>query len=158
MARITRVQRQANKEKYDIGVYELFLDVGWEQLTYERVSKHLNIKKSTLQSYYPSRHDFYAVWRDRQLPRFRSLLKFDSREAFLTSWEKVLEDEILSSLVGYAISHAVLDDDTQPKFPFDGTEQLVEFLSRGMSEKESRETVQIAIGMTVLKLSQTNKQ
>lgn len=153
MARITQAQRQANKEKYDEEVYQLFLDIGWENLTYERVANHLKVKKSTLQSYYPSRHDIYSVWRDRHIPKFRQLLKFDSQKSFLASWEQVLDDEILGSIIGYAISNVILKDDAQAKFPFNGIQALKSQLSPVMNEQECRETIQAAIGIAVLKLA-----
>ncbi len=156
MARITQAQRHANKERYDAEVYELFLDIGWEKLTYERVSKHLNVKKSTLQSYYPSKHDFFEIWRGKHVDKYYEVFDFSSKQAFLASWRVMLDDDFLAKLLKYSIessiqSSSVIQNSFNPII-----QQLADQLSKVMTKEEAIETMQIAIGIAVLHFSVNN--
>jgi AcrR family transcriptional regulator len=155
MARITKAQREANKESYDAAIYQLFLDVGWEQLTYERVAKHLNVKKSTLQSYYPSKHDFFLIWEGKHMPMFYEKADFRSREAFLTSWQAILDDKFLSVLIRYAIASSVTPVTEKSRlFKSSVMAPIIKELEKNLPDEDAFELLTIMLGMAVIVFAQ----
>lgn len=151
MARITQAQRKANKEQYDADIYQLFLDIGWDKLTYERVSKHLGVKKSTLQSYYPSKHDFFLIWEGKHLPLFYERADFSSKAALLSSWQSMLEDEFLSVLIRYAVSSSVAPiTEKTPLFRESVLTPIAKELKVNLPEEDAHEIVCTMLGMAVV--------
>ncbi|MCG9690297.1 hypothetical protein L1D55_00535 [Vibrio sp. Isolate22] len=91
MARITKAQREKNFQSYNALILEIFLNEGWEHVTYDRLSKETGLRKSTLQGYYPSNANFDVAIKGKVFPILIQRLDFSNKETLLASWQRSLQ-------------------------------------------------------------------
>ena len=92
MAYISPEERQRKKDTYDAYIYEVFITDGWDCVTYDRISKHFGITKSSVQRYYPHRADFGKALSGRVFPLMVKHLDFTSKKTLLIHGAKALRD------------------------------------------------------------------
>ncbi|WP_246856152.1 hypothetical protein [Vibrio crassostreae] len=91
MARITKVQWEENLASYNALILDVFLKEGWENVTYDRLSKETGLRKSTLQGYYPCNNDFEIALKGKIVPIFLRHLDFSSKRTLIVSWRKAMQ-------------------------------------------------------------------
>jgi hypothetical protein len=90
MARISKAQWEENFAAYNSIILKIFLNEGWENVTYDRLSKETGLRKSTLQGYYPSNNDFEIAIKDKVIPIILKHLDFSSKDQLVASWKTAL--------------------------------------------------------------------
>ncbi|USE34352.1 TetR/AcrR family transcriptional regulator [Endozoicomonas sp. SCSIO W0465] len=68
MAKISSEERARRQQSYDAVILNIFMTESWEAITYDRLSRELDISKSTLQRYYPSRMHFVSALEGNVMP------------------------------------------------------------------------------------------
>ncbi len=106
MARITKEKWQENFATYNAIILKIFLNEGWEHVTYDRLSKETGLRKSTLQGYYPSNQDFAVAMDGKVLPIIMDHLSFESKEALIQSWTESLESKEFRMIMKMLMMHA----------------------------------------------------
>lgn len=156
MARISRAQYEANKQKLDDHIWELFKTEGWEAVTYSRLAKFMCTRKSTIQGYYPSSAHFLEGIEGRGFPEMLPLLDMSSPEAFLDSFaqgiklplfKNVFELFVLDGVQGISGSHAKkisTNMKTMGKHYF------------GMDEQEAEHMYKMIIGTALSSIIESN--
>ncbi|WP_087022660.1 hypothetical protein [Thaumasiovibrio subtropicus] len=91
MARITKAERDKNKNTFDAIILNIFLSEGWDAVTLTRLSQETGFKKSTLQGYYPTRNDMGDALTFKMLPCVYAELDFSTPTTFLESWNSSLK-------------------------------------------------------------------
>lgn len=91
MARISREQYIANKQKLDNHIWEVFKTEGWEAVSYARLAKFMCTRKSTIQGYYPSSLHFLEGIEGRAFPEMLPLMDMSTPESFLTTWSEAVK-------------------------------------------------------------------
>ncbi len=149
MARITASEKAANKLRLDKLITTVFLDEGWEAVTYDRISKEADIRKSTLQGYYPSRADFGEALRGKVLPVFMEYLDFTSREAFIHSWTEALKFKKFRLILNMMIITATQNHSSEM-----AVKGLANFIQHVLKQigQEAYQDIELLIGRTVIRL------
>ncbi len=92
MARISREQHEQNFVSYNQLILQIFLNEGWEHITYDRLSKETGLRKSTLQGYYPTSQHFELAIKGKVFPIMMHHLDFSSKDTLLDSWKRAMQD------------------------------------------------------------------
>ena len=92
MARISREQREQNLANYNEIILQIFLNEGWEYITYDRLSRDTGLRKSTLQGYYPTNQHFEVAIRGKIFPIIIHHLDFTDRNALFSSWKEAMKN------------------------------------------------------------------
>lgn len=88
MGRLTTEEKSSRMGTYNVLVWEMFLNDGWDGVTYKNIADKIGIAQSSLQSYYKTSKDFGDALRGKVLPYFMSKNKLDGTlEEFEESWE-----------------------------------------------------------------------
>ncbi|MEZ9246156.1 TetR/AcrR family transcriptional regulator [Vibrio lentus] len=148
MAYISPEERQRKKDTYDAYIYEVFITDGWDCVTYDRISKHFGITKSSVQRYYPHRADFGKALSGRVFPLMVKHLDFTSKQDFIDSWRKGMEDRLFCMVAKMLVENAMTthtNDDAKG-----GMNRLMMFMQGTMSNEEALDAVERILGITVL--------
>ncbi len=106
MARISRVEKEKNKQRLDGIILDIFLQDGYSSILYERISILSGMKISTIQGYYPSRECFLEALQGKVMPVFIDYLQLDGdRDAFIASWETALQESIFCNIMKMLFVH-----------------------------------------------------
>lgn len=88
MGRLTAVEKASRMDAYNIIVWKMFLNDGWDGVTYKNVADKVGIAQSSLQSYYKTSKDFGIALEGKVFPYFMSKNKLDGTlTQFEDSWE-----------------------------------------------------------------------
>ncbi|WP_019616526.1 hypothetical protein [Psychromonas ossibalaenae] len=110
MARISRVEKEKNKQRLDGIILDIFLQDGYSGILYERISILSAMKISTIQGYYPSRECFLEALQGRVMPIFIDYLQLDAgREEFIRSWESALQEIVFCNIMKMLFVHIAED-------------------------------------------------
>ncbi|MEX0334254.1 TetR/AcrR family transcriptional regulator [Vibrio tubiashii] len=153
MAYISSEQREANKQKYDEVVYQIFITEGWDAVTYQNVANKLSeggkkLPRSTLQRYYPSRIDFGRSLQGKVAPHLIKQLDLSSKEAFIQSWMKALDDKLFMMVVRMLIENAFASGEKQGAKI--GVGNFMRLMSERISKEEVQEALEICLGKSIL--------
>lgn len=144
MARISRTEREANKRMYDAVIYQIFVTEGWEAITFDRLAKELNVRKSTLQGYYPSRGHFVSAVQGKILPMVLQFLDISSKDNFIHSWNQALHDNPqFATIIKMFIGNALQTDTSNI------TRQALSHLQRQLQQNMSRDDAELAIKISI---------
>ena len=116
MARITAEEKEQKKKMMDELIFQIFLSEGWEAVTYDRLAKELNVRKSSIQSYYAKNIMFATALQGRVFPVVLEKLDFSSKEAFISSWLSAYHDDeshIFKEVVKMLL-HNIIKNGTSP--------------------------------------------
>ncbi|GAM71425.1 transcriptional regulator luxT [Vibrio sp. JCM 19236] len=155
MARITQQQKAENLARYNSIILRVFLDEGWDSVTYDRLAKETGLRKSTLQGYYPSNKDFAQAMQGKVMPIVLEQLDFSSAEAFVESWMKGLEQKRFSMIVRMFVSNS-----TKPhpnEFTQRGILGLKQMLVSHLPDENADEILESVLGKSVMNLLFSNK-
>ncbi|GAA5645883.1 MULTISPECIES: hypothetical protein [Vibrio] len=139
MARISAVEKERKKRIYDAVIFNIFINEGWEYITYERLSTELDVRKSTLQGYYPTRAHFSTALQDKVLPLMIEKLNFANKDAFIDSWQQALMEKRFLMVIRMFIGSALSPETSN------GTRQSLNHLQREMQRTMSQEEADSAI-------------
>lgn len=103
MARISREERQRKLEELNEGIWQLFLEQGYDALTFYNIAHYVNWRQSTIQSYHKSETLISAV-RGRIEPYFIGKLDLTSTGSLEQSWSKGLEDKGFVNIIRFLIN------------------------------------------------------
>lgn len=93
MARITAEEKARKKQAMDDKIVSIFMTEGWASVTYDRLAKEFNTRKSSIQAYYPSNIMFATALQGKVMPMVIPLLDFTTKQSFVDSWLTAYEDE-----------------------------------------------------------------
>jgi hypothetical protein len=147
MARISASEREANKRTYDELIFDIFTNEGWDSITYDRLSKDLSVRKSTLQGYYPSRAHFGTALQGKVLPQLLESLDLSSRESFIDSWDKALLQPQFSMVIRLFLENSLTPDTNSSAR--NGSNNLVRLLQGSMNREEAENLVQMVYGRSI---------
>ncbi|NKF50381.1 TetR family transcriptional regulator [Shewanella sp. WXL01] len=153
MARVSKEEKEANFEKFNQIIMEIFFESGWESVTYDNIAKIAGVRKSTLQGYYPTKKDFGQTLKGKMLPIILKQLDFSSKAALVDSWKAGLSDKkfrYIVSLLLYTVTLA-----TPPAHITSALNQLIDICEShfpnegyGISER--------LLGLTIMWLATVN--
>ncbi|WP_318448830.1 TetR/AcrR family transcriptional regulator [Photobacterium leiognathi] len=147
MARITAEERAQKKQALDEMVISIFMNEGWDHVTYDRLAKEFNVRKSSIQAYYPNSIMFATALQGKVLPLVMPLLNFTSKQAFIDSWLKAYKDEqqhIFKEVVKMLLDN-ILKDGTSP-YARGAVLKLQEMLAANIGEKDAEEAMKMVFG------------
>ncbi|MGR5320479.1 TetR/AcrR family transcriptional regulator [Vibrio jasicida] len=151
MARITAEQRASNKAEYDALILRIFMEEGWDHVTYDRLSKELGIRKSTLQGYYENRLMFATALQGKILPHVMQKLDVNSSEGFIRSWFDAYwdhEDHVFREVVRMLVT-SVVDSGSGAVQIKRAINQIELVLSNNIGKEEARNTMEIVFGKII---------
>ncbi|MCG3816103.1 TetR/AcrR family transcriptional regulator [Photobacterium damselae] len=150
MARISVIEREKKKAIMDELIYQLFLAEGWDAVTYDRLSKELDMRKSTIQSYYEKSIMFATALQGRVFPLVIQKLDFSTKEAFLSSWANAYSDpdsHIFRETVRMLLLN-IVKPGTSP-ISRGAVVRLEKMLSESIGDQEANLTIKEALGTTL---------
>ncbi|WP_394245311.1 hypothetical protein [Vibrio astriarenae] len=103
MARISKEERQRKLEELNEGIWQLFLERGYDALTFYNIAHYVNWRQSTIQSYHRSDTLVTAV-RGRIEPYFIGKLNFASLESLEATWMDSLKDSGFVNIIRFLIN------------------------------------------------------
>ncbi|MGR5165770.1 hypothetical protein ACPV5L_01055 [Vibrio astriarenae] len=150
MARITKAKWEENFANYNAIILEIFLNEGWDHVTYDRLSKETGLRKSTLQGYYPSNNDFEVAIKGKIFPIIASHLKFDSKDVLIDSWKAAMQDTQFRMVMRMFVMHAY-------KKGAEGSGRkgilgLGQIISDKLPDDNALEVIRLLFGLTVTEL------
>lgn len=150
MARITAEERAQKKQKLDDMIMTIFMNEGWNSVTYDRLAKEFNVRKSSIQAYYPHSIMFATALQGKLFPLITPLLDFTTKEAFILSWSKAYRDETQSVFkdVMEMLLDNILKDGTSP-YSKGAVLKLQQMLSKNTGEQEAEAAMKIIFGEMV---------
>lgn len=156
MARISKAQWEENFASYNAIILEIFLNEGWDNVTYDRLSKETGLRKSTLQGYYASNSDFEVAIKGKVFPIILKHLDFSSRAQLIVSWKQAMSSNQFRMIMRLIIMHA-------HKKGADGNGRLgviglTKLISDKLPDEDALELVQLLFGLTVTELMEINFQ
>ncbi|MFH0287977.1 hypothetical protein ACGRSR_09985 [Vibrio owensii] len=153
MARITQEERKKNKEKYDELIFKLFVEEGWESVTLDRVSKILNIRKSTLQGYYPEKMDFMRALEGKVYPEIIGSLDFSSSNAFVKSWATMLvSNRVFKQAISMILINVLKIEGTPGPRLQRPIIRIINELAKNVDREEAEKTVGDCFGVAIMSL------
>ncbi|WP_122082678.1 hypothetical protein [Vibrio coralliirubri] len=150
MARISKAQWEENFASYNALILEIFLNEGWDHVTYDRLSKETGLRKSTLQGYYPSNSDFEVAMKGKVFPIILQHLDFSSKSQLINSWQKAMKENQFKMIMRMFVMHA-------HKKGAEGSGRLgvlglAKFISDKLPNEDALEIIQLLFGLTVTEL------
>ena len=155
MARITKEKWQENFATYNAIILKIFLNEGWEYVTYDRLSKETGLRKSTLQGYYPSNQDFAVAMDGKVLPIIMDHLSFESKEALIQSWTESLESKEFRMIMKMLMMHATKHED-QGQGAL-GAKGLLNIIQHKLPNEDGLALIQQLFGLTLTGLLGLNE-
>ena len=155
MARITKEKWQENFATYNAIILNIFLNEGWEYVTYDRLSKETGLRKSTLQGYYPSNQDFAVAMDGKVLPIIMDHLSFESKEALIQSWTESLESKEFRMIMKMLMMHAAKHEN-QGQGAL-GAKGLLNIIQHKLPNEDGLALIQQLFGLTLTGLLGLNK-
>ncbi len=147
MARITAEEKRQKKEKMDECIVKIFLEEGWSSVTYDRLAKEFNVRKSSIQAYYPSSIMFATALQGVAFPLFIEMLDFTSKEKFIDTWVATYEDQsnhVFREVVEMLLQN-ILKDGTSP-YSRGGVLRLQQHLAQTIGEEEAKSAIKSVLG------------
>lgn len=150
MGRITKNQREDNFASYNALILDIFLNEGWDHVTYDRLSKETGLRKSTLQGYYPSNADFEVAIKGKVFPIILQHLDFTSKTLLLESWKKAMKVTQFKMIMRMFVMQA-------HKKGSEGSGRLgvlglAKYISDRLPTEDPLEIIQLLFGLTVTEL------
>ncbi|MGV2987553.1 TetR/AcrR family transcriptional regulator [Vibrio sp. E150_011] len=150
MARITAEEKRQKKERMDECIVKIFLNEGWSSVTYDRLAKEFNVRKSSIQAYYPSSIMFATALQGVIFPLFLEMLDFETKDKFIDSWVSAYEDEsnhVFREVVEMLLQN-ILKDGTSP-YSRGGVLRLKQHLAQTIGEGEATSAIKSVFGELV---------
>lgn len=150
MARITKEQREKNLQTYNALILDIFLNEGWENVTYDRLSKETGLRKSTLQGYYPTSKDFDVAIKGKVFPILMQHLDFTSRQSLVSSWQQALQHNQFRMVMRMFILQAhKMGDASSSRLGVIGLGQLI---NQRLPNEDSLSVIRELFGLTITEL------
>lgn len=150
MAKITAEERAQKKQNLDSMVISIFMNEGWDFVTYDRLAKEFNVRKSSIQAYYPSSIMFATALQGKIFPLIVPLLNFTTKQAFIDSWIKAYKDEeqhIFKEVVKMLLAN-ILKDGTSP-YSRGSVLNLQEMLAKNIGNKDAEGAIKMVFGEVI---------
>ncbi|MGF1866181.1 TetR/AcrR family transcriptional regulator [Enterovibrio norvegicus] len=150
MARITAEQKEQKKQMMDELIFQIFISEGWEAITYDRLAKELNVRKSSIQSYYSKNIMFATALQGRVFPVVIEKLDFNSKDAFINSWLAAYHDEeshIFREVVKMLL-HNIIKNGTSP-YSKGAILRLQNMLGQSIGPLDADRAIKIVLGETL---------
>ncbi|OBU41668.1 hypothetical protein CTM76_17005 [Photobacterium phosphoreum] len=147
MARITAKERVQKKQNLDNMVISIFMNEGWDSVTYDRLAKEFNVRKSSIQAYYPSSIMFATALQGKIFPLIIPLLNFTTKQAFIDSWIKAYENKeqhIFKEVVKMLLAN-ILKDGTSP-YSRGSVLNLQKILAKNIGNKDAEDAIKMVFG------------
>ena len=147
MARITAEERAQKKQNLDDMVISIFMNEGWDFVTYDRLAKEFNVRKSSIQAYYPNSVMFATALQGKIFPLVVPLLNFTTKQAFIDSWIQAYKDEeqhIFKEVMKMLLDN-ILKDGTSP-YSRGAVFKLQEMLAKNIGSKDAEDAIKMVFG------------
>lgn len=154
MARITKEQRENNLTSFNELILNIFLNEGWDSVTYDRLAKETGLRKSTLQGYYPSNKDFAIAINGRVLPIIQKKLNFSSKETLVDSWIAGLADKQFKIVMRMLIAESVREESASSTHK--GISNMIKLIEHHLPNESGQHILESLLGKTILELIQAN--
>ncbi|MGF1768144.1 TetR/AcrR family transcriptional regulator [Enterovibrio makurazakiensis] len=131
-------------------IFQIFLAEGWEAITYDRLAKELNVRKSSIQSYYPKNVMFATALQGRVFPVVIEKLDFSSKDGFIQSWLLAYHDEeshIFKEVVKMLL-HNIIKNGTSP-YSRSAIMKLQHILGKNIGEEGADHAIKMVLGATL---------
>ena len=153
MARITVKEKEHKKAMMDEIIHQLFIREGWEAVTYDRLAKELDMRKSSIQSYYSKNILFASALQGRIFPVVIQKLDFTSKEAFIETWLKSFHDKechVFRDTIKMLLQN-IIKTGTSP-YTKGAVMKLQSLLTQKIGEKEATYAIKWVLGETLFSL------
>lgn len=147
MARITAEERAQKKQKLDDMVISIFMNEGWDSVTYDRLAKEFKVRKSSIQAYYPNSVMFATALQGKIFPLVVPLLNFTTKQAFIDSWIQAYKDEdqhIFKEVMKMLLDN-ILKDGTSP-YSRGAVFKLQEMLAKNIGSQDAEDAMKMVFG------------
>lgn len=150
MARISREERQRKLEELNEGIWQLFLEQGYDALTFYNIAHYVNWRQSTIQSYHKSETLVSAI-RGRIEPYFLGKLDLSSLESLEQSWLSSLHDNGFVNIIRFLIN-LNCNDRSMVELTAYGVRRLEEVSQESLGN-DGLELMQKLMGLSVMMIS-----
>lgn len=147
MARITAEQKAAKRKSMDEKILSIFMNEGWGAVTYDRLAKEFNVRKSSIQAYYTSSTMFATALQGKVFPLIVPLLDFSTKQAFIDSWMKAYRDEgehVFKEVMKMLLDNILKDGTSQ--FSREAVLRLQHMLSHKIGDEEAQSAIKVVFG------------
>ena len=147
MAKITAQEKLKKKEKMDECIVQIFLNEGWSAVTYDRLAKEFNTRKSSIQAYYPTNVMFATALQGVVFPIVIKTLNFESKQLFIDSWLTAYQDptqHVFREAIEMLLQN-ILKDGTSPHSR-GGVLKLQNHLAKSIGEEAAIEAIKSVFG------------
>lgn len=147
MAKISAEEKAKKKQNMDDKIYSIFINEGWGAVTYDRLAKEFNVRKSSIQAYYPTNIMFATALQGKIFPLVIPLLDFSTKQGFINSWLKAYKDEeqhVFKEVVKMLFDN-ILKDGTSPHSR-GAILRLQQILAQNIGEEDAQLAIKIAFG------------
>lgn len=149
MAKISKEEREANLQRYNQIIMDIFLTDGWHCVTYDNIAKIAGVRKSTLQGYYESNKEFAVALKGRVFPIFIEHLDFSSKDALQQSWTEALSVKNFRYILNMLVANSTLPEPSD--MTVNGMGNLIRMIDNHFPG-EGRIIVESLLGKTILML------
>ncbi len=146
MAKISAEEKHRKKAEFDAHIYDIFINEGWDAVTYERMAKDFGTRKSSIQRYYGKRLDFGNALQGKILPIILPLLDFSDKEAFIASWLLALDNQTFREVNKLLIENAT----GSGVGGWQGVNRLLHIMRNTMSDNDADAAITTCLGKSVL--------
>lgn len=154
MARISAAARAEKAEWIDSQIFELFLDKGFNALTFRNISLKTGMSMSSLQPYHTT-HTFGNALVGRAFPYFTSKIDFSSLEAFERSWLTAIDDQGFRNIIFLLISH-ISEGEGVNELAKNGIRRLLDMVNEHLGQ-DGLDALDTLMGKLVLQTALTHE-
>jgi AcrR family transcriptional regulator len=103
MAKNSQKNALLTEKKIHQAILDIFLDEGWDAVTYGSIAKHTGLSRGGVQRVVPSKEAMSEVTKGKLLEIVTEQLDFENEDAFVQSWMNGLQDQRFSNCIKYLI-------------------------------------------------------
>ncbi|MFH0263434.1 TetR/AcrR family transcriptional regulator [Vibrio mediterranei] len=147
MAKISAEEKAKKKQSMDDKIFSIFINEGWGAVTYDRLAKEFNVRKSSIQAYYPSNIMFATALQGKVFPLVIPLLDFSTKQGFIDSWLIAYKDEeqhLFKEVVEMLFDN-IMKDGTSPHSR-GSVLRLQQILAQNIGEDDAKMAIKIVFG------------
>ncbi|HIP76006.1 MAG TPA: TetR/AcrR family transcriptional regulator [Psychromonas hadalis] len=103
MAKNSQKNALLTEQKIHQAILDIFLDRGWDAVTYGSIAKYTGLSRGGVQRVVPSKEAMSEVTKGKLLEIVTEELDFENEDAFVQSWMEGLQKQRFSNSIKYLV-------------------------------------------------------
>ena len=143
MAKSTQKQAQLTEQRIHQAIVDIFMEKGWEAISYGSIAKHTGLSRGGVQRIVPSKDAMMGAFQGQVSHFVSEKLDFSNEHSLTESWINALDNLQFRNCIKFFIG--AISGETQGK-------TLAKKGFENFSEKVGHEKMQSLIGLSVYRL------